>query len=158
MIKYIMIVFISLSSPIELYAQENIREKSDSIIVDKIIREKILEEESQMITIFDSSGRMFWIVKNNERFKAYSQYYKGKNKKKRKISLSKEDISSVNILFEKPEILDNICDYNCFSNAHSFTKVSIIIHKGTFFHGSFFSNCTQSENMNSVKKLYFSLR
>lgn len=157
MIKYIVYFFVSFTY-VDLPAQEVSRSKSDSIIVNEIINNKILDESGNMITIFDSSGKMIWVLKDSQKYKAYKQFYRGKKEKKRKIKLSKEDINNIDKLFQNPNVLYDFSDNDCSEMVHSFTKISVIIYNGELFHGSFYSHCKQNENVKSVKELYFSLK
>lgn len=158
MVKYILFIFISLAC-IDLSAQEASRDASDSVIVNDIIRNKILDKrDNSIITLFDSSGKMILIIKSNQKYNAYKQFYRGEKEKKRKVKLSKKDIDNIDKLFQNPNALYEFSDDNCSEMVHSFTKISVMIYNGEFFHGSFYTHCKQNENVKSVKELYFSLK
>lgn len=157
MTKHIAFFIISIIW-VNLSAQKVSRNDSDSIIVNEIITNKILEEENNIITLFDSSGKMILIIKCNQKYKAYKLFYREERERKRKVKLSKRDINNIDKLFQKPTVINDFSDYDCFEMVHSFTKISIILYNGEFFYGSFYSHCKQNENANSVKELYFSLK
>jgi hypothetical protein len=160
MIKYIVCIIITLAST-KLFSQEIIKYKSDSdsIIVNEIITKKIIDErKTNVIGLFDTSGKLILIVKDNQKYKAYKQFYKGGKAKRRNITLSKRNIKNIDKLLQNPDLLYDFSKDVCSEMVHSFTKISVIIYNGKFSYGSFYSHCKQNENADLVKELYFSLK
>lgn len=138
------------------------RYETDSIKAYSLIQKettnlkKIGIAETNVLSLFDDTGKIIILWKEKEKYRALKMYYKGKkcNKVKRQ-RLSEFDKKNIEIILKNPQILSKISNSNCNEKAHSFNKVNINTEK---YSNNFFSHCEQVNELIPLTSLYFSLR
>ncbi|GAA3518944.1 hypothetical protein GCM10022393_36360 [Aquimarina addita] len=143
-----------------VYSQN--RYETDSITAYSLIKNEMANlkergiEKTNVISLFDDTGKIIIFWKEKEKYRAVKMHYKGKESNKvKKQMLSKLDKKNIELIFKNPQILSKISNSNCNEKAHSLNKVNINTEK---YSNSFFSNCEQDNELIPFTSLYFSLR
>ncbi|WDO13624.1 hypothetical protein MH928_02725 [Flavobacterium sp. WW92] len=154
------ILYLLLIVSLNVFSQN--RYETDSITAYSLIEKemtnlkKIGIAETNVLSLFDDTGKIIILWKEKEKYRAVKMYYKGKecNKVKRQ-RLSKLDKKNIELILKNPQILSKISNSNCNDRAYSFNKVNISTEN---FSDSFFSHCEQVNELIPLTSLYFSLR
>lgn len=154
------ILFLLLIVCLNIYSQN--RYETDSIKAYSLIKNEVafLKEKglitTNLISLFDDTGKIIIAWKEEEKYKAIKIYYKGpecnKSKKQRLSKLDKKNIESI---LKTPQILSKISNSTCDERAHSFNKIYVSTEN---HYNSFFSHCQQNKEVAPLISLYFSLR
>lgn len=148
--RIVLIILLFLTS--HMFSQRERKYEIDSLFIKQIV---LFDKEFDGIVIYDSLGLIIVISKNENNYSAYKYLYERKNG----IQLTKENIIDIKKLYNEIEILNRIYERDCFAEAHSIYKVSIMICKGDSIQNmNFMSNCKLDENLQFVKRLYYSLK
>lgn len=137
------------------------RYETDSITAYSLIEKEMINlkekgiAETNVLSLFDDTGKIIILWKEKEKYRALKMYYKGKvcNKFKKQ-RLSKLDKKNIELILKKPQILSKISNLNCNERVHSFNKVNISIGN---YYNTFFSHCEQGTELIPLISLYFRL-
>jgi len=154
------ILFLLLIISLNIHSQN--KYETDSIKAYSLIKKEMisLKEKgitaSNIISLFDDTGKIIIAWKEKKRYRAINLYYKGKEcNKSKKQRLTKLDKKNIKAILKKPQILSKISNSTCDERVHSFNKVYINIENQ---YNSFFSHCEQNNELSPLISLYFSLR
>lgn len=154
------VLFLSLIMCLNMHSQN--RYETDSIKAYSLINKEItsLKEKgiptTNLISLFDDTGKIVIAWKEKERYRAIRMYYKGKKcNKSKKQRLSKIDKKNIETILKTPQLLSEISNSTCDERVHSFNKIYV---KTENYYNSFFSHCEQNSEVRPLVSLYFSLR